>query len=200
MKAKRIKNYEDLLPVVDEVGFLPFFPGPIPDLSLWEYTRRGGWFSGDEENDPWFWRQRAAREGKLAYGKFFSGKAGFVSLKWWPDFVHFRRDGKSFDTLFQQGVLSDESRAVMELFPYGEEYLSFQIRKRAGIQKSFEPTLTRLQHKTFLVIADFSRKRSSKGREYGWPAAVFCKAESLFGTDFVLSRFSEKPEISHEKS
>lgn len=199
MKRRSIKNYEELLPFVDEVGFLPLFPGIIPGFSLWESTRQSSWFTGREESDPWFWRQRCAAEGKLAYGKFFNGKAGFISQKWLPEFVHFRRNGMSFEENFRKGRLSSDAKRIMDLYLCGDEYPSFQIKKLTGLTKQFDLRLTRLQHAAFLVTCDFFRRRSKSGSEYGWAVAVLCKAESLFGIDLILSRFSDPPEESYAK-
>ncbi len=45
------------------------------------------WWSEDPKVDSWAWREIIARSTKVAYGKFFDKKAGFVSLKWLPYFA-----------------------------------------------------------------------------------------------------------------
>ena len=46
------------------------------------------------------WREIIARSGKVAYGKFFDKKAGFISVEWLPVFANYRRDGDDFDALY----------------------------------------------------------------------------------------------------
>ena len=41
--------------------------------------------------------ERRDRYGKVAYGKFFDKKAGFISLEWLPYFANYRRSGYDFD-------------------------------------------------------------------------------------------------------
>ena len=41
---------------------------------------------------------------ELVYGKFFEKKAGFISLKLWPDFCNYRRDGYDFDARSDDGL------------------------------------------------------------------------------------------------
>lgn len=50
------------------------------------------------EQDPWEWRCLMARSGKVAYGKSFAGKVGFISKAWFPHFANWRRDGYDFDS------------------------------------------------------------------------------------------------------
>lgn len=80
----RIRDPEGLIAYVEQAGFLPLFQNEIPGFSVEEHTLAADWWTGDPERDPWEWRSIAARSHRLAYGKFFSGKAGFLSLEWLP--------------------------------------------------------------------------------------------------------------------
>lgn len=94
----RIRSWEDLLDWIDEIGFLPLFKNEIDGFSVEEHTASLSWWTGDPMQDPWEWRELMARSGRVAYGKFFSRKAGFVSKTWFPHFANFRRDGYDFDS------------------------------------------------------------------------------------------------------
>ena len=198
MKRRAIRRYEDVLPLVEELGFLPLFPGRIEGFSLWEMTQKLAWFSDDEEHDPWFWRQLCAKSGKVAYGKFFNGKAGLISLQCLPDFVNLRRRGQQFETLCTDGLFTPEAARIMRLFQHGGEYSTPQIKQHTG-GKGFERNLTLLQHGTFLTTCDFFRKRNKAGEEYGWSIGVLCKPETLFGTELVFSRFSDTLDASYHR-
>ncbi|MDO5552238.1 MAG: hypothetical protein Q4G68_00625 [Planctomycetia bacterium] len=187
MKKRHIRDYAELRPLVEEMGILPLFPGAIQGYSLWDYTDEADWFQGDSEYDPWEWRCRAAAEGHLAYGKFFGGKAGFISRTWFPVFVNARRRGLTFDAIRRKEKWPEDTRKVMALFQQEGEFPSNDVKKRSGLTRSFDRTVTLLQHKTYLLTTGFFRKRSKEGLEYGWSTAILATAETYFGTQYVHS-------------
>ncbi|SKB84283.1 hypothetical protein SAMN06296386_106152 [Lachnospiraceae bacterium] len=71
-----LHTVKDASEYIDRVGFLPLFKNEIPGFSLEERTVPEFLWSGDVKVDPWEWREIIAREGKIAYGKFFDKKAG----------------------------------------------------------------------------------------------------------------------------
>ena len=91
-----IHTADELIAYVEEIGFLPLFKNEIPGFSVEERTVSTDWWSDDERRDPWLWREQIASGGRVAYGKFFDKKAGFISSKWLPYFVNYRRDGYDF--------------------------------------------------------------------------------------------------------
>ena len=54
-----IHTVEQLMDVIDEIGFLPLFKNEIPGFSVEERTVPDYWWSGDQERDPWQWREEA---------------------------------------------------------------------------------------------------------------------------------------------
>ena len=88
---RRLASPEALLAHVDDVGFLPLFKNDVPGFSVEERTCPEDWWTGDPARDPWEWRELLARSGRVAYGKFFDKKAGFISLRWLPAFANCRR-------------------------------------------------------------------------------------------------------------
>ena len=86
---------EKLHEAVLKYGFLPFFENEIKGFSIEEHTPADRWFTSLE--GPWEWKGPVLRMGDVVYGKFFNNKAGYISLKWYPDFANFRRDGYDFD-------------------------------------------------------------------------------------------------------
>ena len=93
-----IRSWEALVDWIDQVGFLPLFRNEIEGFSAEERTCPFDWWSGDAARDPWEWRQVIARSGRVACGKFFGKKAGFISRRWFPHFANWRRDGYDFDS------------------------------------------------------------------------------------------------------
>ena len=99
-----VRSSDELLKIIEKVGFMPLFGNAIPGFSVESMTDADYWWTGDERYDPWEWRMVLTRTGKVAYGKFFGNKAGFVSKKWFPYFANYRRNGYDFDSSYEDGT------------------------------------------------------------------------------------------------
>lgn len=187
---------------VEELGFLPLFENEVKGFSLEEHTDPGDWWTDREDRDPWSWREQLARRGKVAYGKFFGGRAGFISLEWFPRFANLRRDGYDFDSLWEEGKAKARMKRIMELFPGTEERFSNEVRRLAGFgsegEHGFEGTVTALEMMTYLVVRDFRSRLNKAGQPYGWHIAVLCTPEARWGADLVTSAYAEDPAVSRE--
>ena len=154
-----------------------------------------------------------ARTGKVAYGKFFDQKAGFISLAWLPDFVNYRRNGYDFDARWEDGLANRREWKIMELltdrdadgdmlFP-DEQILSTELKKKAGFtkggEKNYPGIITGLQMQTYLVICDFHRRVNKRGEEYGMPVSVLLPPEAIWGYEKVTSAYGETPEHSWQR-
>ena len=93
----------------------------LKTASVEEWTDPHCWWCDDERVDPWRWREIIARRGKIAYGKFFDKKAGFISLEWLPYFVNARRDGYDFDSAWEDGRVSRREKVIMDLLTDKDE-------------------------------------------------------------------------------
>ena len=51
----RTQSWEELIGLIDEVGFLPLFKNEVDSFSAEENTSDLYWWTGDEEQDPWEW-------------------------------------------------------------------------------------------------------------------------------------------------
>ena len=94
-----ISSQEDLERLVREWGFVPLLKNWVPCFSVEEHTRPELW-SADGVDGPWEWKGPAIQNTGCACGKFFGGKAGFISGEWYPDFANYRRDGYDFDARY----------------------------------------------------------------------------------------------------
>ena len=201
-----IHTVDEAIEYINKIGFLPLFKNEIPGFSLEERTVSKFWWSDDIEHDPWAWREVIARSGKIAYGKFFNKKAGFISKEWLPYFVNYRRDGYDFDALWDDEKASRRQKKIMDLFVeenVDAELYSSEVKQRAGFvkggEKNFEGTVTDLQMRMYLCMRDFRQRKNKKGEEYGWPIAIYSTLEHLFGYDYVTSAYREQPEESWER-
>ena len=209
----RIRTWKELINWVNEVGFLPLFKNNVSGFSAEEHVSPLFWWTGDPEQDPWEWREIIARSHQVTYGKFFGGKAGFISTEWLPYFANYRRDGYDFDSRWEDGLASRREKLIIDLvtgrdsdgdmtFP-DIQILSTELKKKAGFGKSGEKNypgiVTGLQMQTYLVITDFVRRKNKKGAEYGMPVSILQPPEALWGYETVTKAYDEKPEVSWER-
>ena len=192
-----IRSWETLVDWIDLVGFLPLFRNGIEGFSAEEHTCPFDWWCGDVDRDPWEWRQIIARSGRVAYGKFFGKKSGFISRAWFPHFANWRRDGYDFDSRWDEELASMRQKRIMDCFSEQGEWFSFALKRQAGFgkggEKNFEGTVTDLQMGGYLLIRDFRQRINKKGLPYGWPISVYTTPEALWGYDHIASAYSMDP-------
>lgn len=200
----RIRTPEELINYIDQVGFLPLFANELTGFSVEDHVYPYSWWTGDPEQDPWVWREIIARSGRVAYGKFFDRKAGFISKEWFPYFANYRRDGYDFDARYEDELASSRSKKIMDLFEDERELYSFEVKKMAGFgkggEKNFDGVITELQMQGYIVIRDFRRRRrKTDGVEYGWPIAVYTTPENLWDYETVSAAYKEDSKISYSR-
>ena len=209
----RIRTWQELVSWVKEVGFLPLFSNEVEGFSAEEHVSTDFWWTGNREQDPWEWREIIAASQKVAYGKFFGQKAGFISREWLPYFANFRRGGYDFDSRWEDGLASRREKKIMDLLTSRDEdgdivfkderILSTELKKRAGFgkdgEKNFPGTITGLQMQTYLVITDFRRRVNKRGEEYGMPVSILLPPEAIWGYEAVSSAYSESPAESWQR-
>lgn len=198
-----ISTAGELEELIEEIGFIPLFRNAVPGFSVEEHTQGALWWSGDADTDPWEWRMSIASGHRIAYGKIFSGRAGFISEKWLPTFCNARRNGYDFDALWDDELASYRQKRIMDCFGEKEELSSFQLKKMAGFdkngEKNFEGTICSLQQKIYLVDSDFRRRLNRYGIEYGWHIARYAMPETIWGYDYITSEYSAEPVDSYNK-
>jgi len=202
MTLPTIHSPQELAELINRTGFLPFFAGPVEEFSLEDIIAPQYWFPA-EGNGVWEWKTSVIRLSDCAYGKFFKGRAGFISREWYPDFANYRRDGYDFDARYEDGLARYTDKTVYDTLEAHGALLSKELKRlgnfRKGGNKGFEGIITRLQMQGYVVIRSFEYQRDKTGREYGWGVARYETAEQRFGTDFTDRVYSCEPEESKEK-
>ena len=208
-----IHTVEELEDYINEVGFLPLFGNDVAGFSVEEWTDPKHWWTGNESRDPWEWREIIARRGKVAYGKFFDKKAGFISLEWLPYFANYRRSGYDFDARWEDGLANRREKTIMDVYVSENEdgdtvysterILSTELKKQCGFgkegSKNFPGIITGLQMQTYLVITDFVRRKNKKGDEYGMAVSIMLCPEAVWGRDLVTKAYGESPVESWQR-
>lgn len=198
---RKIHSAEDIWVLVQEMGFLPLFQNEIKGFSIEEHTPSSLWFS-DTEPGPWEWKGPVIRMGDCFYGKFFAGKAGYISKEWFPAFENYRRDGYDFDALYDDGKAARKDKYIYDTVAKDGSLLTGELKKKCnygkGGNKGFETVITRLQMQTYLVVEDFEYLRDKTGTTYGWGVARYSTPERLFGEDFFYEEYRKETEQSRQ--
>jgi len=201
MRFRELRSADDIVRLVKEIGFLPFFANGIEGFSVEENCPRELWFS-ENADGPWEWKGPIARSGECVYGKFFGGKAGFVSFEQFPELVNYRRNGYDFDARYDDGLAPRKDKDVYDTIAASGSMLSKKLKDacnyRKGGNKGFETVITRLQMQTYVNIADFVYMRDKQGNVYGWGVAEYSTPEALFGYETVTSAYKHEPQKSKE--
>lgn len=198
-----ITSQQDIEDAVEELGFLPFFSNPIRGFSIEEMTPEKYWFSS-ERPGPWEWKGPIAVKGKAVYGKFFHKKAGFISLKWFPDFANYRRDGYDFDSLVDEGRVPAQDQRIYELIKSRHAIETRTLKALAGYggkegKAGLETILARLQMETYVNIRDFIYPLDRHGNPYGWGIAEFTTPEEMLTARKVTSAYRRDPQESRQR-
>ena len=201
----KIDSMDDLIRLIDDVGFVPFFENEIEGFSLEEHMAPGHWYNDTKDGfwAAWEWKGPVINTAKCAYGKFLRGKAMYVSAKWFPDFANYRRDGYDFDARFEDGLASIEDRDLYELLDANAPILTKPLKRlgnyRKGGHKGFDSSITRLQKLCYVIISDFTYATDKYGNEYGWGIAEYSTPELYFGKKFTNNVYKRTPEESYAR-
>ena len=202
MFLPEIRTKEDIVRLVDELGFLPYFKGEIPGFSIEENTRVM-WGGVEDGGSPWEWKGPIIRAAGCAYGKFCRGRAMYVSRDWFPDFANVRCDGYDYDARVDDGLARKRDERIMEILAARGELRSRELKALACLgeesRKNYEGSLTFLQMQGYITTSDFVYETDRLGRPYGWGLAKYATPERFFGAAFTERVCEREPEASREK-
>ena len=171
---------------IQEVGFLPLLDSGIRGYSAEDVVDAdcryvvfsdGGW-----DWPLWKWKGPIVQEGNCVYGKFFAGKAGFISREWWPDFCNYRRSKHPAPA---EGSI--EEAILLTLGEHGS-LITRELRAACGftgpkMRGRFDGYVTRLQMACRIVTEDFVYPQDRHGRDYGWGWSLLTTPEQWIGHD-----------------
>ncbi|MBR0523939.1 MAG: hypothetical protein IJK09_03170 [Prevotella sp.] len=200
MNNEKIDSCAQLIEYIQQIGFLPLLDSGIPGFSAddrivdecrYVVLPDGGW-----EWPLWKWKGQVVTEGNCMYGKFFGGKAGFVSRAWWPDFFNYRR---SKHPVPAEGSIEE---AILSILRDNGSMITRELRALCGftgpkMRSRFDSYVTRLQAGCYIVTEDFVYPTDRHGREYGWGWSLLTTPEDLYGID--ACRCERTPEESLER-
>jgi len=186
--------------VIQQIGFLPFFDSGVRGYSAEEMADPdcryvvfpdGGW-----DWPLWKWKGPVVTEGGCVYGKFFAGKAGFISREWWPDFFNYRR------STHQQPEEGSIEEAILLTLQEQGSMITRELRAACGftgpkMRSRFDGYVTRLEMGCYIVTEDFIYPVDKHNREYGWGWSLLTTPEQLLGRE--ACQCGRTPEESYER-
>ena len=200
-----IDSKSELIEIINEYGFLPFFENSIEGFSVEEHITRECWYNnlGDSFWPAWEWKGSIIRETGCAYGKFFEKKACYVSPEWFAELANYRRDGYDFDARYEDGLSSYRDRQLYELIDSTAPVISKRLKQLGNYKKGgntgFDTIVTRLQAQCYVVISDFVYLKDKFGNPYGWGVAEYSTPERFMGDSFTEKVYQNSPRDSFEK-
>ena len=197
---EEIHSCPELMAYIQKVGFLPLLDSGIVGYSAEDIVDDdcryvmlpdGGW-----DWPLWKWKGPIVQEGDCVYGKFFAGKAGFISRKWWPDFCNYRR---SRHPAPEEGSI--EETILLTLAEHGS-LITRELRAACGftgpkMRSRFDGYITRLQMACRIITEDFVYPRDKHNNEYGWGWSLLTIPEQLLGREACQCQRS--PEESYQR-
>ena len=195
-----IHSCPELMALIQQVGFLPLLDSGVRGYSAEDLVDDdcryvvfpdGGW-----DWPLWKWKGPIVQEGNCVYGKFFAGKAGFVSRAWWPDLCNWRR------SKFPQPAEGSIEETILLTLAENGSLITRELRAACGftgpnMRSKFDGYITRLQMAARIVTEDFVYPTDKHGREYGWGWSLLTTPEALYGRD--ACQCVRTPEESYQR-
>ena len=168
-----LTTYEAFIARVETLGFLPLSSLMEGFPSLGEETPEELWHTG-LDTDPWHWKDRAAKEKRLAYGCILGAHKGFVTQRFYPIFYTAYRSVVAMPERWDNGTLKQKTWQLWQLFEAeGMPLTISQIRKAMGVSRkngasAVDTAIQRLQQEYYITVDGSERKINAKGEPYGW--------------------------------
>lgn len=194
----KIHSCPELMEVISQVGFLPLLDSGIRGFSADEMVDNdcryvilpdGGW-----DWPLWKWKGPIVTEGGFVYGKFFAGKAGFVTREWWPDLCNYRR------CIHPEPEEGSVEEAILITLQEQGSLITRELRKACGftgpkMRSRFDAYVTKLQMACRIVTEDFVYPLDKHQREYGWGWSLLTTPEQLLGREACICERTPKESL-----
>ncbi|MCR4921539.1 MAG: hypothetical protein K5945_07545 [Bacteroidaceae bacterium] len=184
-----IHSCPELMDCIRQIGFLPLLESGIPGYAaeslMAEECRYTKFDDGSWEWPLWQWKGEVVREMPSVYGKFFAGKAGFISREWWPDFYNWRR---SQNPVPEEGSIED---VILSTLRIHGSMITRELRAACdftgkNMRSRFDAYVGRMQMACYIVTEDFVYPVDKHGREYGFGWSLLTTPERFLGREACL--------------
>jgi hypothetical protein len=178
-----LQTYSNFLAHVETTGLLAFSIKLEGFPRLGDLTAEEQWFTGDDDTDPWRWKDRAAAEKRLAFGHILGGHKGFISKAFYPLFYSAYRPDGTLEDQYRGGYISRTAYEVYNLFNDGADLDTSEIRRMTGVTKkegasAVDNAIAKLQSAFYITVSGSRKRISHEGKEYGWPVNTYSLADN----------------------
>ncbi len=186
-----IHSCPELIECIHQVGFLPLLDSGIHGYSaedfMAEECRYTKFDDGSWEWPLWQWKGSVVREGRCVYGKFFAGKAGFISYEWWSDFFNWRR---YIHPIPEEGTIDD---IILHTLRDNGSMITRELRAACdftgkNMRSKFDGHVSRLQMGTYIITEDFVYPVDKHGREYGFGWSLLTTPENHIDKEVCMCK------------
>ncbi len=172
-----VNTYEEACHVVEHLGIVPlssFIPG---HPSLVSITQDAAWHTGTD-TDPWLWRDRFAREGVAAYGRFLADKPLLISREMFPLVRYLLTPSETVTDRYAAGILARPAARIYECIQQNDGIDVKTLRmltsmQRTSDKRAFDRSLTDLQSTADIVISGISERLNEHGTKSGWNSTCY---------------------------
>jgi hypothetical protein len=179
-----LSRYVDFIERINQLGFMPMgtILTGLPSLSA--ETADSQWHTGDNETDPWRWKDRVAEEKSAAYGCILGGHKGFIAPRLYGLFYTACQTPADLADRWEAGEINQTTWQLWQLFGNSPLLDTGQIRKKMGIvagrgaNSRVDTSLRDLQRDFFITVAGSRRKIGRDGQPYGWPANTYMPVQT----------------------
>lgn len=181
-----IHSCPELMECIRKVGFLPLLKSGIQgydaESMMAEECRFTQFDDGSWFWPLWQWKGSVVRDGGCVYGRFFDGKAGFVSRERWPDLYNWRRYNNPIP---KENSVED---VILTILRENGSMIARELRKACEftgphMRSKFDAYICRLQMGCYIVTEDFVYPVDKHGREYGFGWSLLTTPEQLMGKE-----------------
>lgn len=205
-----LRTAHDLDLAINALGVIPFFGGTLKGLSVQALADPALWFA-DGVDGPWQWKGPVIGMGHAAYGKFLAGKAVYMRLDAYADFLNYRRWCMTMSTQGEARLGGLSERGLLRIIEEAGSLVSSELKEMLGMGRrharradelvdvlaldstaprssmcsSLDRMLTRLQMAGRLCIENFEYPVAASGHHYGWGLARYTTPEALYGEEIL---------------
>lgn len=198
-----LTTYQNFLDRVEALGFMllsDILPG-CPSVGA--ETAPSAWHTGDEDSDPWQWKDRAAAEKCLAYGCILGGNKGFVTARMYPLFYAACHPPEPMPERWAGGTVSQAAWQLWQLFEEQRLLNTGEVRRALGVSAKngasrLDAAMRELQAEYYLTTAGVRRKLSKKGEPYGWPNTVYDRVRDWAPEEWLRDAAGYRPREARE--
>ncbi|MEG0766670.1 MAG: hypothetical protein RR482_03045 [Clostridia bacterium] len=182
MSEKRwIQTYTEWIEALNTLGFMLFSGDETGLLTLGTLTHPDAWHTGDQETDPWAWKDRLVAEHRGVCARILHGRQTFVSFAWYPHFLAAFRPETSLEVRYAMGVLDATTWRMAQLFQTRSEWARHELTRAldvTGKEKArFDRALTALQREMAITASGQTQRTAYNGAPMGWPSMTYMRTE-----------------------